>query len=330
MTSRRAFIRAAVTGLLFGSAIARAQRPPAPVIGFLSGSSFKQYANLVDAFRQGLKEAGYVEGQNVVIEYRWVEGGSERLPPRQLAADLVQRKVAVIAASGGSEARLAAKRATATIPIVFTTGGDPMGEGLVSSLGRPGGNVTGVTFLNSTMEGKRLDLLHEVIPDAVSIAALLDSSLRSSTAQAKDVQEAARAIGRQVQLVRCGNEREIENAFAAVAQSRAQALLVTGSGLFLRERQRVVDLAARYAIPAIYESREYCEAGGLVSYGASQAEAYRQTGVYVGRILDGAKPSDLPVLQSARYELVINLRTARSLGLKIPQSVLVRADDAIQ
>jgi putative ABC transport system substrate-binding protein len=311
-------------------AIARAERPPAPVIGFLSGSSAKEYAYLVDAFRQGLKEGGYVEGQNLAIEYRWVEGGSERIPATQLAADLVQHKVAVIVAGGGTEARLAAKRATTTIPIVFTTGGDPLSEGIVGNLGRPGGNVTGVTFLNSTMEAKRLGLLHEVIPDAVSIAVLLDSSLRSSAAQTKDVQEAARVIERKVQFVSCKNEREIDNAFAAVAQSRAQALLVTGSGLFLRERQRLVDLAARYAIPAVYESRAYCEAGGLLSYGASEADAYRQAGVYVGRILDGAKPSDLPVLQSSRYELVINLRTARNLGLKIPQSVLLRADDAIQ
>lgn len=188
--SRRAFIRAAAASLVFGFATARAQRPPA-VIGFLSGSSAKEYANLVDAFRQGLKEAGYVEGRNLIIEYRYVAGESKRLPATQLAADLVNRKVAVIAASGGTQARLAAKRATTTIPIVFTTGGDPLNEGLVSSLGRPGGNITGVTFLNSTMEGKRLDVLHELVPEAVSIAVLLDSSLRSSAAQAKDVQEAA-------------------------------------------------------------------------------------------------------------------------------------------
>ena len=271
-----------------------------------------------------------MEGRNLTIEYRWVEGAREPASPTQLAADLVQRKVAVIVASGGSAARLAAKRATTTIPIVFTTGGDPLNEGLVDSLSRPGGNVTGVTFLNSTMEAKRLGVLHEVLPEAVSIAVLLDSSLRSSATQASDVQDGARSIGREVHLVSCANARQLDTAFAAVAQTRAQALLVTGSGLFLRERRRVVDLAAHYAIPAIYESREYCEAGGLVSYGASQADAYRQAGAYVGRILDGAQPSDLPVLQSVRFELVINLKTAKTLGIKIPQQVLLRADDAIR
>jgi putative ABC transport system substrate-binding protein len=329
MAGRRAFIRASLGGLAALRGIAGAQQPPViKVVGFLSGSSADGYGYLAAALREGLRMAGYVEGQNVLIEYRWAAGATDRLPA--MAADLVKRNVAAIAAGGGSEARQAAKRATATIPIVFTTGADPVKEGLVASLSRPGGNVTGITFLNNFMEAKRLGLLREVLPDASSIGVLVDPRQPSAETQSSDVRNAARTLGAQVELLNAANERQIEEAFAALAKLRVRALLVTASALFNRRRRQVVGLAARYSLPAVYEAREYVEAGGLMSYGASPADAYRQAGVYVGRILDGADPSSLPVLQSDRYELVINLRTAATLGLKISEAVLMRADDVLR
>jgi putative ABC transport system substrate-binding protein len=328
VAGRRAFIRTTLGGLLVVRGAARAQQPPVKVVGFLNAASAEGYAHLAAGFREGLKEAGYVEGRNIAIEYRWAAGANDRLAA--MAADLVQRKVAVIAASGGTEARLAAKRATATIPVVFATGGDPVREGLVGSLSRPGGNVTGVTFLNTLMEAKRFGLLREAVPEAVSIAVLVDPNGSSAAAQSRDVRDAARALGGEVHVLNARNPREIDEAFAALAKLRAGALVVTASPLFNRQRRQLVDLAARHAIPAVYESREYVEAGGLMSYGASPADAYRQMGVYVGKILDGANPANLPVLQSDRYELVINLKTAAALGVKIPQPVLMRADEALR
>lgn len=327
MTDRRSFFAAALVTLV-ASRIAWGQRAPVRVIGFLSGSSAGEYEYLTTAFRQGLKEAGYVEGQNLTIEYRWAAGMNDRL--RAMAADLVKRNVAVIAASGGTAARQAAKRATTTIPIVFTTGADPVKEGLVASLSRPGGNVTGVTFLNNFMEAKRLGLLREVLPDASSIGVLVDPRISTADTQSNDVRDAARALGAQIHLLNPGSEREIEEAFAALAKLRVQALLVTASPLFNRQRRQVVGLAARYALPAVYEAREYVEAGGLMSYGANPADAYRQAGLYVGRILEGANPSSLPVMQVDRYELMFNLKTASALGVKIPEPVLMRADDVIR
>jgi putative ABC transport system substrate-binding protein len=328
VAGRRSFIRTALGGLLVVRGAARAQQPPVKVVGFLNGASEDGYGHLTAGFREGLKEAGYVEGRNLSIEYRWASGASDRLAA--MAADLVQRNVAVIAAGGGADARLAAKRATARIPVVFTMGGDPVREGLVASLSRPGGNVTGVTFLNTLMEAKRLGLLREVVPDVSSIVAFVDSANSSAAAQSKDVRDAARALGSQVHVLNVRNPREIDEAFAALAKVRGGALLVAASPLFNRQRAQLVGLAARHAIPAVYESREYVEAGGLMSYGASPADAYRQMGVYVGKILDGANPANLPVLQSDRYELVINLKTAAALGLKIPQPVLMRADEALR
>jgi ABC-type uncharacterized transport system substrate-binding protein len=329
LVDRRAFIRCVLAACAFGpAALVDAQRPGVPVIGFLNTISPEGAGYLVAAFRQGLREAGYVEGKNVAIEFRWGPRRSEQLAA--MAAELVRRRVAVIAASGGSEARLAAKQATATIPIVFAMGGDPVREGLVTSLNRPGGNVTGVSFLNTLMEAKRLGVLHEIVAPSLAIAVLIDPNIVSHESQTYDVQQAARTLARQVYVLNARNEREIDAALATLAQVRAGGLLVAASPLYNRVRRSLVERIAAAGIPAVYESREYTEAGGLVSYGASVADAYRQMGSYVGKILDGAKPSELPILQSTKYELVINLVTAKRLGMKIPQSLLLVADDVIR
>jgi len=299
-----------------------------PVIGFLSARSPDEAQQSVTAFRSGLRTTGHVDGQNVVIEYRWAEGEYRRLP--ELAADLVQRGVAVLAATGGEPSALAAKAATSTIPIVFTIGGDPVKVGLVGSLNRPGGNVTGVSLLTSLAEAKRLGLLNEVIPDAGVFGVLINPNYQQAEAQSREVQEAARAIGRPIQIVNVGNNQELEVAFATFAQRNTAALLVTADPFFTTNRNRIVALAAQLGLPAIYEFREYVDIGGLMSYGISLKEGYYQAGVYTGRILKGANPADLPVEQSTKFEFVINLRTAKTLGLRFSDNVLSLADEVIE
>jgi putative tryptophan/tyrosine transport system substrate-binding protein len=305
---------------------ARAQQPAMPVIGFLRSTSLSDSTQIVTAFRQGLKEAGFVEGQNVAIEYRWAEGQYDRL--RALVADLVDRKVAVIAAN--SPSALAAKTATTTIPVVFTTGDDPVNLGLVTSLSRPTGNVTGVTFFGGALVAKQLELLHELIPQATVISVLVNPSFPGTTFQLRDVQEAARTLGRPMHVLNASTGSEINAAFAAIAQQRTHALLVAGDPFFLSRLSQFITLAARHAVPTIYPQREYVAGGGLISYGTSVTDAYRQVGVYVGRILKGAKPTDLPVSRATKFELVINLQTAKLLGLEVPSSLLARADEVIE
>jgi putative ABC transport system substrate-binding protein len=326
---RRAFIT-----LLGGAAATwplavRAQQPATPVIGFLSGRSPYESGGVVGAFRQGLGETGYFESKNVIIEYRWAEGRYDRLPA--LALELVSRQVAVIAATGGPAAGQAAKSATATIPIVFISGADPVREGLVTSLNRPDGNATGINPLLPAMEGKRLGLLREMVPNAALIGVLLNPNLPIKfNSQMSDVQDAARAAGQQLQILQASSDDEIAAAFAAAVDRRAEALLVAADPFMLSRRERLVGLAARYAIPAIYEVRECVITGGLMSYGINLGDAYRQAGVYVGRILKGEKPADLPVLQPTKFDFVINLKTAKALGLTVPDKLLAVADEVIE
>jgi len=324
---RREFITLAGGAAIAGPFVARAQQPAIPVIGFLSGRSPFESAAVVNGFRQGLSAAGYSE-RNIIIEYRWAEGRYDRLSA--LASELVSRRVAVIAAVGSPNSGLAAKAATATIPIVFISGSDPVQEGLVASLNQPGGNVTGIVPLLPAMEGKRLGLLREIIPNAALIAVLLNSTFANFNKQMNDVQEAARAVSQQLLLLRASSEEEIETAFATAAERQAKGLLVGADPFMLSRRERLVGFAARSAIPAIYEAREYASAGGLMSYGISLTNAYREAGVYVGHILNGEKPSDLPVLQPDKFEFVINLKTARTLGLAIPSGLLSIADEVIE
>jgi putative ABC transport system substrate-binding protein len=307
---------------------ARAQQPAMPVIGFLNGTSAAAWRPFVESFRRGLGEAGLIEGQNVAIEFRWAEGHYDQLP--MLAADLVRRRVAVIVATGGDASGRAAKAATATIPIVFTSGADPVREGLVASFNRPGGNATGVNVLLAAMEGKRLALLREMVPSAAPIAVLLNPGIPYFDNQLNDVQSAARSVGQQLDIMRASNDGEIDGAFAAAAELRVGALLVAADPFLFSRRDRLVALASRYAIPAIYELREYAAAGGLMSYGISLTEVYRLIGIYTGRILKGEKPADLPVQQPTKFELVINLKTVKALGLDVPPQLLARADDVIE
>ena len=299
-----------------------------PVVGFLRRTSAADAVHLVGAFRQGLGELGFVEGQNVTIEYRWADHQAERLPA--LAADLVRRHVAVIVATD-SLADLASKDATATIPIVFVFGNDPVRLGVVASLNRPEGNVTGVSFVNTDLGAKRLGLLHELAPKAAVIAVLVDANNPEAEGiTMRDAQEGARAIGRQIVVAKAAGERDLKSAFATFVRQGAGALLVTGGPFFNGHRRQIVALAVRHALPAIYSVREYVEVGGLISYGTSQTDAYRRAGAYVGRILKGAKPAELPVLLPTKFELVINLATAKALDLDVPPMLLARADEVIE
>jgi len=307
---------------------ARAQQPAMPVVGFLSGRSPGEAASAVDAFRQGLGEFGYIEGQNVTIEYRWAEGHYDRLPA--LAAELVARQVAVIAATGGEASGLAAKAATATIPIVFTMGGDPVELGLVVSLNKPGGNVTGVTFIVNDIPTKRLGLLRQLVPNATTIAMLVNPNFPATSAEVRDVQAAARTIGLEIDLLPASTSREIDAALATFVRKRPDALFVGGDPFLLGQRNQIASLAARNAVPAIYAQREFVAAGGLISYGANLADGYRQVGIYAARILKGEKPANLPVVQPTKFEMAINVKTAKALGLQIPDKLLALADEVIE
>jgi len=306
----------------------RAQQAAMPVIGFLSGRSPGESESVEAAFRQGLKESGYAEGQNVHIAFRWAEGRYDRLPA--LLASLVDIRVAVIAAAGGQAVPLAAKAATSTIPIVFVSGEDPVKLGLVASLNRPGGSATGVSMFLSEMEAKRLALLHELVPTGTITGVIVNPSSPSIDTQLREINSAARAPGRQIQIVNATNERELDAAFVSLAQSKVGALLIASNAYFTSRRDQIVALAAQRAIPAIYDQREFPMAGGLVSYGTNLSDSYRLMGVYTGKVLKGEKPTDLPVQQSTKFELVINLKTAKALGLDIPATVLARADEVIE
>jgi putative ABC transport system substrate-binding protein len=325
---RREFL-GALGGLAAWPMVARAQQPAMPVIGFLNAASPAANTERLRAFRQGLKEAGYVEGDNVAIEYRWAEGQNDRLS--ELAHELVRRRVAVIAAPGTTPSALAAKAATTSIPIIFAVGEDPVRLGLVTSLAMPGGNLTGVNVFNSEVVTKRLELLRELLPAAARVAVLVNpADVTTTETNLREVEAAAGAMSLQIHVVRASTSREIDSVFATLDRERPDALFVAGDAFFNSRRLQLAQLTARHAIPASYGSRDYPEYGGLMSYGSNLTDAFRQAGVYTGRILKGAKPIDLPVVQASKFELVINNQTARMLGLTVPQTLLARADEVIE
>ena len=319
---------------LLGSAVtawpftARAQQPATPVIGFLSSTSPKGYAAYLAAFRDGLSDAGFVEGRNVTIEYRWAEDHYERLP--ELAADLVLRQVALIAATGGSPAALAAKAATTTIPIVFQIGVDPVKAGLVTSLSRPGGNITGFANLALEIGPKRLELLHQLVPNATDLVVLVNPARVNAETETKDMQAAADRLRLRLHVLHASNERDFEKVFATSAQLQAGGVVISGDPFFNTRSDQLAAAAVRYAMPAVYQFHEFAAAGGLASYGSSIKDTHREAGIYTGRILKGEKPADLPVQEPTKVELIINLKTAKTLGLEIPPSVLTSADEVIE
>jgi ABC-type uncharacterized transport system substrate-binding protein len=318
---------------LIGSAVAwplaaRAQQPPNPVIGFLSSASSMAYSQFVAGFHAGLKEIGYVEGQNVAIEYRWAEGQYDRLPA--LAADLVNRQVAVIIAAGGPTPAVAARRATASIPIVFTSVDDPIKMGLVASLSRPSGNATGMSLFTDLLAAKQLELIRELVPKATVVGMLVNPNTPSTELHLRQAQDGAHKLGLTLQILEASTESGLDAAFATVAQQRIGAVFVGADTLFNTRREQIIALAARHSVPVVYQFRIFPASGGLISYGADVADAYRQVGVYAGRILKGDKPGDLPVVQPMRFELVINLKTAKALGLDVPWFLQQRADEVIE
>jgi ABC-type uncharacterized transport system substrate-binding protein len=325
---RREFI-----GLLGGTAAAwplaaHGQQPMLPVVGFLNGQSSDTFAHVAVAFREGLADTSFVEGKNLEIDYHWADGNYDRLP--ELAAELIRRKVAVIVAAGAPNAPLVAKAGTTTIPIVFITGSDPVRLGLVNRLNRPGGNITGVFQLTRLLEAKRLGLLRELVPSATTFAVLMNPTSLGFANNLAEIQNAGQTIRQQIQVLRASTEQDLDAAFATLSQMRVGALQVGADPYFNSRRAHIVALAARYSIPAIYEQREFATGGGLASYGTNVTEAYRQSGVYVGRILKGELPGDLPVIQSTKFEFVINLKTAKALGLTIPNSMQLLADEVIE
>jgi ABC-type uncharacterized transport system substrate-binding protein len=325
---RRAFISLVGAAAAVWPRAAGAQQPTIPVVGYVHSDSPQTAAGLLAAFREGLSETGYVEGQNVAIEYRWAENDLSRIP--ELVADLVRRRVAVIATPGSSAAALAAKAATTTIPIVFSLGLDPVQLGLVDSLSRPGGNITGVNSMSNELVAKRLGLLHELLPTATRLGVLVNPLNPTTESLKKDVEAAATAIGPQIEFLTASSGAEIDTAFASLVQRRADALVVHPDNLFINRRVQLITRAARHAVPVIYPLRPDAEAGGLMSYGTKLADAHRQAGVYTGRILKGIKPTDLPVVQPTKFEFVINLQTAKTIGLTVPTTLLARADEVIE
>jgi len=319
--------------LLGGAAAAwpvatRAQQTTMPVIGFMSGRSLADAGYLAEAFRQGLRDTGYVEGESIGIEYRWANGDYDRLPG--FASDLLQRNVLVLVAVGGDSSPRAAKQATSTVPIVFGMGGDPIQAGLVASFNRPGGNATGYTLLTNEMEPKRIGLLHELVPGASLLGALINPSFPPAARQLEDIENAIRSIKQNLFVARAVNDQDLETAFPSFVQQKAGAVLVAASPFFDTRQDRIVALAAQYRLPAMYHFRQYAVAGGLISYGPSLTESYKQAGVYAGRILRGAKPADLPVLQPTKFEMVINQKTANALGFAIPNTIQLLADEVIE
>ena len=324
--------RRALISLLGGAAAwplaARAQRPTMPVIGFLHGGSSESNEHRIAAFRKGLNETGYIDGENVAIEFRWAHDQTGRL--QELAADLVRRQVAVIATPGSTTSTHAAKAATWTIPIVFGMGGDPVNEGLVQSLAKPGGTMTGVAFLTGELGAKRLGLLHELLPSATRVVHLVNPSNPLTAPLVADVQAAASSIGMQIEVITATKKSEIDLAFAKMAQKHADAVLIAGDALLYGRRLQLAILAARHAVATIYPNRDFPDAGGLMSYGPDTTDMIRQVGIYVGRILKGKKPADLPIIQASKFELVINLQTAKTIGVEIPATLLARADEVIE
>ena len=324
---RREFI-ASVGAIAAWPVVVRAQQPATPVIGFLGPGLAQSDAYRVKAFQQGLSETGFIDGQNLTIEYRWAEGHYDQLPA--LATELVDKQVSVIVTANATAAALAAKAATSTIPIVFIIGGDPVQFGLVASLNRPGGNVTGVSFLSNLLVAKQLELLQQFVPAASEFGLLVNPGNPNAESDTRHAKAAADSLGRKIHVVYVSTGRDLETALMALIEQRVAALVVVPDAFFVDQREQLAALAARHAIPTIYSNRIYADAGGLISYGASQLDAHRQAGVYVGRILNGEKPADLPVIQPTKFELVINLKTAKALGLTVPPNLLALADEVIE